>query len=154
MPLLPPYCKDTREPHTDRSFCNFCGPASDSQPTASLAVPPASQQPVSQDVRISSIPTPSVIDLSESPMAIRTNPHFSGGRVAQTAKDLTGYKRSSRESMKAGYHAGAPPISNRFQQKPKAQDHRCRFAVRLISQALIEGEDDDIICGSRTIFSK
>jgi hypothetical protein len=141
MPL-PPYCKETREPHIDRTFCVYCGVADESQP-ASFQAPPIIQ-PTARNATASTAP---VIDLSESPMAIRTNPTFSNQRVAQTAKDISGHKRSSRESLKSSSHAGAPAMSSRTsttRQEPSIY----RFAVRPILQDLYE-KDGDIISGPR-----
>jgi hypothetical protein len=79
----------------------------DSSQLASFQVPSPIIQPVVRDVRNTSILSAPVIDLSESLIAIRTNPTFSSQCIAQTAKDLTGFKQSSRDSLKGSFHARA-----------------------------------------------
>jgi hypothetical protein len=106
MPL-PPYCKETREPYIDRTFYVYCSIADESQ-LASFQAPPIIQ-PTTRNATTSNAP---VIDLSESPMAIRTNPTFSNQCVTQMAKDISGHKWSSRESLKSSSHTRAPAMSS------------------------------------------
>lgn len=133
---LPPYCKETREPHTDRLFCEHCG-TSDNQPLPTPFSAPSAIQPMVGDVRNAPI------ELGDSPVAIRTNPLFSSHRVAQTAKDLSGRKRSSRESIKTSFNAGAPPVSSRLAGARSSPDlQRYRISLHLIRQELISPEEE------------
>ena len=128
MPLLPLYCKETREQHTDRSFCQHCGHA---ELSSSLSVS-AAIQPMAGTVRNNPV------EILDSPIPA-TVAHLlqSAYCVAQAAKDLTGRKQSSRESIKGGFNAGAPSLSMRTTGKSQTEQSSYKFAVQLIFQELV-----------------
>ena len=92
-----------------------------------------------------------LIELGDSPVPIRTNPLLNSYRVAQTAKDLSSRKRSSRESIKTSFNAGAPIASSRLAgTRPAPEPVQYRISIHLIRQELIPPEDE----GDCVVFGK
>ena len=65
---------------------------------------------------------------------MRTNPLSSAFRVAEAAKDLANKKQSSRESLKAGFNAGASAVSARSGRQPGQLPTTFKFLIALITQ--------------------
>ena len=73
MPL-PPYCLQTRAPHSDKTFCQYCGPADTYQP---IPLVPSAIQPMTGDaltpsaIRLMTGDALAPIELLDSPIPLR-----------------------------------------------------------------------------------
>ena len=139
MPL-PPYCKVTREPHSDLTFYVEYRPSQ-----GSTSFVPAAIQPMASNVHI---PDSNIIEISDSP--IMSNP-LGSQRAALAAKDLTGQK--SRDSMKTTYHAGSLPASARGKLSDQSDSSKYKFLVSCFIQEIIE-EDGRFKYGEKERIGK
>jgi hypothetical protein len=146
---LPPFCSFTRSSHDDLSFCDYCGLAESYRPSRPLYTPSVS----STAERSNSI---APIEVPDSPttVPIRMNPVSSSFRVAEGSKDLTNKRISSRESLKAGFHAGSSAVSHRGGLRPGQVLQAFKFLVAIIFQDWTFESARDEARGIRSIVTR
>ena len=132
MPLLPLYCKETCEQHTDRSFCQHCGHAElSSSLSVSAAIQPMAGTIHNNPVEILDSPIP--VTVAATIVYLLQGVYY----VTQAAKDLTCQKQLLRESIKGGFNAGTPSLSMHTTRKSQTEQLSYKFAVQLIFQELV-----------------